>query len=219
MNFQDNNLIEEFVAECQDHLENVDADLLELEKENENIDIDVINRLFRAVNSMKGSAGFFGFEALKELSHAMENILNLFREKKAIPDSIKIDALFKGLDKLKEMVSDIQNSNNINYSLELDLLKNALEAKVEMKPAVAAEVALQPKDISKDCEEHFQVLDKHFIGLQIDPDNHSINPSVLKDLLFTIENILDIAQKNHSEILVMLGSLVKTILEKCLLNN
>ena len=43
------------------------------------IDLELVNTVFRSIHSIKGASGFLGFTAIGELSHSMENVLNLMR--------------------------------------------------------------------------------------------------------------------------------------------
>ncbi|MDR3673546.1 MAG: Hpt domain-containing protein, partial [Holophaga sp.] len=77
----DDNLILEFVAESREHLSTIEPDLLAMEQEGAHTSQEVINRVFRAIHSIKGGAGFFAFEAIKSLSHIMESVLMQVRDR------------------------------------------------------------------------------------------------------------------------------------------
>jgi two-component system, chemotaxis family, sensor kinase CheA len=112
--FSDENLIQEFLVESQDHLENIEPDLLVLEKMGSGVDPEIVNRIFRAIHSIKGAAGFFGFENLKRLSHVMESVLMRVRDKQLTPEPYVVEPLLKGVDQLGAMVHDINNSETID---------------------------------------------------------------------------------------------------------
>src|SRR4029077_14572340 len=72
-------LLDEFVGEAREHLAAVGADLLALEEG----DLDPaprLDRLFRAVHSVKGGAGLTGCLRIGELAHAMEAVLDRLRQ-------------------------------------------------------------------------------------------------------------------------------------------
>jgi two-component system chemotaxis sensor kinase CheA len=71
----DEELIQEFVIESRDHLAGIEPDFLTLEQCLDDIPSELINRIFRAIHSIKGASGFFGLTALKNLSHVMESLL------------------------------------------------------------------------------------------------------------------------------------------------
>ncbi len=124
----DENTIQEFVAENRDHLEEIEPDLLAMEKGGTEIPAEIINRVFRAIHSIKGSSGFFDFRSIKDLSHVMENVLMLIRDGRLVPDESGIDALLAGVDKLRIMFADVENSDHVSYQDDLDRLNAILES-------------------------------------------------------------------------------------------
>jgi len=102
----DEALFHEFVAECQEHLEEIEPDLLALEASGAEVPDATVNRVFRAVHSIKGAAGFLGFGAIQSLGHSMENVLMRIRDGEMVPRPDVVDALLVGLDRLARMVRD-----------------------------------------------------------------------------------------------------------------
>jgi two-component system chemotaxis sensor kinase CheA len=123
----DDNLISDFVAESREHLNSIEPDLLEMEQKGAACSQDVINRVFRAIHSIKGGAGFFAFESLKTLSHIMESVLMLVRDKTLVVSPALMDPLFAGLDRLRAMLDDIQASDGVPIQQEVARLKAILE--------------------------------------------------------------------------------------------
>ncbi|MBF0101822.1 MAG: chemotaxis protein CheA [Desulfobacterales bacterium] len=131
MTVLDKNIIDEFVIESRDHLESIEPDLLMLEQEGANVSTEIINRVFRAMHSIKGASSFFGFTSLTSLSHVMENVLMKFREGVLLPNTENIDALLIGVDKVRYMIDDIYVSNNVDFNEELTRLNKILEGNSE----------------------------------------------------------------------------------------
>ena len=124
--FADESIISDFVAESREHLATIEPDLLRMEQEGAKVSSEVINRVFRAIHSIKGGAGFFAFEALKKLSHAMEGVLMQVRDGKLKVSAELMDVVFASLDRLKAMLDDIQASDTVPYAKELALLEAIL---------------------------------------------------------------------------------------------
>jgi two-component system chemotaxis sensor kinase CheA len=120
-------VVNEFVAEASEHLINTERDLLEMDNGGAVSDPDAVHRVFRAMHSIKGASGTFGFPAVMELSHAMESVLALIRDGAMIPDEAKVSALLSGVDKLRSMIEDIHASNDMDYGKELHELKSILQ--------------------------------------------------------------------------------------------
>jgi two-component system, chemotaxis family, sensor kinase CheA len=124
--FADESIISDFVAESREHLATIEPDLLRMEQEGAKVSSEVINRVFRAIHSIKGGAGFFAFEALKKLSHAMEGVLMQVRDGKLKVSAELMDVVFASLDRLRAMLDDIQASDSVPYDKELASLEAIL---------------------------------------------------------------------------------------------
>ncbi len=127
----DERMINEFVSESRDHLATIEPDLMALEQEGAQVSEEAVNRVFRAMHSIKGASGFFGFDALTQLSHVMENVLMKFRDKKMLPDPEIIDALLAGADKIGKMIEDVDAGNDVTFDQQLASIKAVLEDKSE----------------------------------------------------------------------------------------
>ena len=123
----DEHVINEFIAESFDHLESIEPDLLTLEQHQANIDVDILNRIFRAMHSIKGASSFFGFESLTRLSHAMENVFMKFRHGELKPNADRLDPIFEGIDKIRLMLNDVYASHLVPCENEV-LKLNAIAA-------------------------------------------------------------------------------------------
>jgi len=121
----DPTLLLEFIAESQEHLDTVDAKLLEYERSP--TDPELINSIFRAVHSIKGAAGFFNLRAIAELSHKLETLLNELRNAKREPTPEVIDVLFSSTDMLKRLVNEL----SANTDAQIDSLVGGDETGLE----------------------------------------------------------------------------------------
>ncbi len=126
MSLDNEKIIEEFTVESQEHLADVENDLLAIEAAGADIDLDLVNKVFRAVHSIKGASGFLGFTTIGELSHSLENILNLIRNKELVPTSAIVDALLRAADALRGLINDIHHSNEADVSEHVDALKKVI---------------------------------------------------------------------------------------------
>lgn len=132
----DENIVEEFVAEAKEHMASIEGDLLAMEKmAGEEMNKDLVNRVFRAIHTVKGSAGFLGFIKLADLAHVMETLLSLVRSGEITVDSEVVEPLFKGVDAINAMMSDIQASN----AMEITGLVSRIEKLTKRAAGPAAE--------------------------------------------------------------------------------
>ena len=93
-------LLEMFLDESGEHLENLNERVLVLEKTPD--DQETINEIFRAAHSLKGTSGSLGFVRLQRLTHDMESVFSLVREGTLTVDSDLVDLLLKCLDAIQE---------------------------------------------------------------------------------------------------------------------
>ena len=91
-----------FFEECDEALQQIEAGLTEIREDHASD--DTVNAVFRAVHSVKGGAGIFGFEALVEFAHVFETVLDGVRRGSltATPDTI--DVLLSSSDVLSDLV-------------------------------------------------------------------------------------------------------------------
>ncbi len=102
--FQDTELLTEFVAESLQGLSNVEQDLMSLESDGGN-DKDLVNRIFRAVHSIKGTGSYMGLENLVRLSHLAETLLDQIRSGQRQASSEVTDAILAAVDDLVGMLN------------------------------------------------------------------------------------------------------------------
>ncbi|HKN10046.1 MAG TPA: Hpt domain-containing protein, partial [Pseudomonadota bacterium] len=91
-----------FIAESRELLRAMETALLQLEKAPQ--DSELINAVFRAAHTIKGSSGAINFDAIVEFTHAMESVLQLIRSGEIIIDSALIALLLKCGDYLSSLL-------------------------------------------------------------------------------------------------------------------
>jgi two-component system chemotaxis sensor kinase CheA len=96
-----------FIDEANDHLQSLNENMLRLEQQPE--DISIVQIIFRSAHTLKGMSATMGFEDLASLTHEMENVLDLVRNSKLSMNSSICDTLFKCLDALEAMVTNVIN--------------------------------------------------------------------------------------------------------------
>lgn len=112
---QDANLLNEFLTESEELLQQADQDLVTLESAPE--DEELLNRVFRTFHTIKGTSGFMGFTQVVELTHQAEDVLNLLRKKERKITRQTMDVLLVVLDQLRAMMEDIRQHTPRQYDL------------------------------------------------------------------------------------------------------
>jgi len=127
----DPEMIEAFVAEANEHLDSIEDDFLILERQKDDPDQAQLDKVFRAIHSVKGAAGFLGLSKMSELAHVMEALLTKMRSGKILPETEYIDSLLAGVDLLSTMLRDITQSNDVDIKLVYEQLNSLTEQKAK----------------------------------------------------------------------------------------
>jgi len=130
-----------FLEESREHLAGIEEDLLAVEECGENIDQELVNRVFRAIHTVKGGSGFFALDKIKDLSHIMENVLDLIRKERLVPSSDVINALLQGSDLLRNMINDPSSMD----STDIAPCVKRIELVREGKPSTPSDTTSTPE--------------------------------------------------------------------------
>lgn len=101
-------ILNDFLTESNEMLEVLDQRFVTLESDPNNTDL--LNEIFRAMHSMKGSAGFLGFNNLVDVAHRGENILNKLRQGEMAVNPAIISLILETIDVIKAIMADIRES-------------------------------------------------------------------------------------------------------------
>ena len=104
-----NQYMEMFLDESREHLQSLNDGLLSLENDPE--DLSVLNEIFRNAHTLKGMSATMGYTKTAELTHDMENLLDMLRKEQLKVSEEIIDVIFKCVDALQEMVDNIANGD------------------------------------------------------------------------------------------------------------
>jgi len=112
----DDELATEYLAECREHLAAVETDLLALERGGAEISQERLNRVFRAIHSIKGGSSFFDLVKICELAHEMEDLLALVRSRDLAPTPDRVRVLLRAADRLSELIQNPGASNQADIA-------------------------------------------------------------------------------------------------------
>lgn len=139
----DDSIFREFLEESLDHLEGIEEDLLQIEADGAQINDELVNKVFRAVHSIKGGAGFLGLVKITRLCHAQESILNQIRKGELIPAPEISSALFTGLDLVRTMLRHWEDMESMEIEAAMQDLNAVLGIAEEAAVRVNASASLQ----------------------------------------------------------------------------
>lgn len=137
-------ILEDFLIEAFELVEQIDHDLVELESNPE--DLELLNRIFRVAHTVKGSSSFLNFDVLTKLTHHMEDVLNKARhgELKITPDIM--DVVLESIDRMKTLLNSIRdNGNDSAIGMDIEPICAKLTAISEGNVSAVASASEEPK--------------------------------------------------------------------------
>ena len=164
-----------FFAEANELLESLDSDLVLIEHSN---DDELINRIFRAVHTLKGAAGSIGHEPMAHLAHASETVLDKVRKHELGVSSGMVDVLFVVVDSLKQFLNDIVNDQapsvqvdalvqRVKRLLEADAVVESTQVNVDLPPLDDAGRAMMQEAVN---------AEQNIVVIYADADPEGIAP-------------------------------------------
>jgi two-component system chemotaxis sensor kinase CheA len=133
--FDRTEFVQYFRDETEELLQSIDSSLLRLEAfvDTETIDLEIVNDLFRALHTVKGSAGMLDFKDVAEVAHKLENLFDLLRKDKMPLSAACIQILFEGRDFLTGLVHAACESTEVpagipQFISRLDVFASLYEA-------------------------------------------------------------------------------------------
>ncbi len=131
-------IIEFFLIEAGEHLQNLNKGLLSLEKDPS--DNAMIDELFRAAHTLKGSAAMMGFQGVSDVAHKAEDMLGMFRSGTIPITKETLNFLFDSVDAVKVMVDGVA-SNQPEDTLVVETIGRAYKDVVSRIQAAPEEKA------------------------------------------------------------------------------
>lgn len=112
-------LLKDFFEEAFDMLDRLEQNILILDKDRNNT--DAIQEIFRAVHTLKGSAGAVELFDTQKYAHRFEDLLDLIRNDQIKVDDKTIDILLKGIDILKELINGASEEKEYSGNIEEEI--------------------------------------------------------------------------------------------------
>ena len=134
----DEEILQDFLVEAGEILEQLSEQLVELESRPD--DADLLNAIFRGFHTVKGGAGFLQLNELVECCHIAENVFDILRKGERRVDSELMDVVLEALDTVNSMFGQVRERSDVTPATPelLDALSRLAE------PASADEVAAAP---------------------------------------------------------------------------
>ena len=151
-----NDIVREFLVESNENLDQLDRDLVTLEKDP--TACEVLASVFRTIHTIKGTTGFLGFSRLESVAHAGENLLSSLRDGRLLLNAEITSALLAMVDTVRQLLLQIETTGQegegnyapliatLNRLQEIDAKKDTLlPAAVAASPSLAGGLAVSPE--------------------------------------------------------------------------
>ncbi len=133
----DEEILQDFLVEAGELYENLNEQLVELERDPHNADL--LNAIFRGFHTIKGGAGFIGVTPLVELCHRAENLFDKIRNGEREYAGGNVDVVLQAYDVIGRMIQALQAGERELEAADVSLLAE-LDAAVKGEMASSVEV-------------------------------------------------------------------------------
>jgi chemotaxis protein histidine kinase CheA len=131
-----------FQTEAADLLNELDSSLLQLEADPANGEL--VNRVFRAIHTLKGSGAMAGFERLSHFAHRVEEVFNAARDGKVQITPALMDLALSSCDLLRAFLVDADTTPDLQSGTEQELVNGLGVLTKSESPAMATVQAVGP---------------------------------------------------------------------------
>jgi len=135
-------VIGEFVVESYENLDQLDRDLVALEREPASQ--PTLSSIFRTIHNIKGTCGFFGFGKLECVTHVGENLLSKLRDGELPLDADRAAALLQLVDAIRAILANIESlgaEGEVDCAALIDKLVRLQGGNLEVALATSAKTA------------------------------------------------------------------------------
>lgn len=174
----DDEILQDFLVEAGEILEQLSEQLVELEQSPNNLDL--LNAIFRGFHTVKGGAGFLAIHSLVEICHTAEDVFNILRQGERQVTADLMDVILQVLDVVNEMFNQVRSGNSPE-SAPAELLTrlkayashNDIPSPTEKAPEVTVNTKHSPELSPQDlvAQEFEAMLDADQLPSGPDPDD------------------------------------------------
>ncbi len=165
----DMEILTDFISEAEENLDTIEVSLIELEQDP--VNTDIINDIFRPFHTIKGVSGFLSLTKINKLAHATENLLDSARSGDFIINHTVTDTILASVDTLKALLGRVRQGIQTGYresddDIDIDSLRSRLKqlqislTKGEKEPL--GEILVRKKELSQsDLDQALEIQNKN----------------------------------------------------------
>ncbi len=162
----DEEILQDFLVEASDLVDQLNDQLADLEKSP--TDSDLLNAVFRGFHTIKGGAGFLAITPLIEVCHRAENVFDKIRNGDVEYDAVAVDVILRAFDVISDAMEQLNNGarelpeNDPQLLIDLDALTGKkVEEPASEAPSSTESVLQLPEGVDPDgdmSDEEFEAL-------------------------------------------------------------
>lgn len=195
-------IVNDFLVEANELVASLETNLVKLEETPK--DLGLLNEIFRAAHTIKGTSGFLGLDIITGLTHKMEDVLNKLRKEELQVNSDIMDILLESVDLLKTLHEDVAEGRK--STIDTDAVKIRLGAIAEERASTEGRVLPSVPDPTHSPE-------KENLWIESTPDfasNKEIHHKNIEQTIRVDVNRLDNLMNLMGELVLGRNSLVQT---------
>lgn len=179
----DTSMLPDFIVEAAEHLEEMENTLLKLEQGRSKGNREIMDELFRSVHTIKGAAQFVGIERVAELSHKLENLLDLIRKGERELTPAVTDLLIESKDRITLLVDELESGQSEKTEVDdlLARIKRSVEGEAAEATAPTPPAAVPEEEPEDSSEPRKGRLAEDSISEEYDEELYSIFLQQLKE--------------------------------------
>ncbi|RCL27436.1 chemotaxis protein CheA [Pseudomonas sp. AFG_SD02_1510_Pfu_092] len=156
----DEEILQDFLVEAGEILEQLSEQLVELESRPD--DADLLNAIFRGFHTVKGGAGFLQLNELVECCHIAENVFDILRKGERRVDAELMDVVLEALDTVNSMFGQVRERSEVTPATPELLAALARLAEPGASEAPAEAPAAAPEPVAEVAAEEQDITDSEF---------------------------------------------------------
>lgn len=163
-----------FREEAQELLAELETTLLELEQTPG--DLDLVNRAFRALHTIKGSGSMFGFEEIADFTHEVESVFDQVRSGKLAVTRTLLNISFRARDHIKNLLEDrlSQEAQLVEMeSIILGLAQLVADEPQTEQPSLPVQLTPPPAEDRPEEQQEPAALQQRHFDIRITPRSDS----------------------------------------------
>ncbi|MGY1740536.1 MULTISPECIES: chemotaxis protein CheW [unclassified Blastococcus] len=141
-------IVEEFLVESHENLDQLDTDLVVLEQEPDSR--ERLSSIFRTIHTIKGTSGFLAFNRLEEVTHVGENMLSRLRDGALELTPARTSVLLRMVDTVRSLLGSIEATGG-EGTVDVSAVVADISAAMEDRPAEEAPVAEAPAPAAQEA--------------------------------------------------------------------